>query len=145
MKRIIGLVTALALGFLGFLTPVSPAEATNYPSDGITLTTSNLAVWPDDCGSARYSVSGPFKNYTDWAVSITIYDPHGNEFDGNYFTQTDTSTAGSTFLCPVLDTSGRYRVRAEYETYDTDGTIIEQGGVTGYFTFTRRLKQAELD
>jgi hypothetical protein len=137
--RKIAVVTVLALGFLGM---ARPSDAGTYPGGSLTLTTSNLTVWPDHCGSARYSVAGPFRNAASWTVDLNVYDPHGAWSDGDYFESSDPVTSGAAHLCGTYDRPGRYRVTAEYETYDSDYNTIEHRTVTGHFTFTRRAKQA---
>lgn len=139
MKRIITLVTVLALGVLA---PHPPADAGTYPGDSLTLTTRDLTVWGDNCGDARHSVAGPFQDAADWTVSLNVYNPRGHWVDGNVFAPWDSVTSGAAVLCGGWDVPGRYRVTAEYETRDADANTLEQRTVTGYFTFARRAKQA---
>ena len=139
MKRLIALISVLALGILAL--PMQ-AQAGTYPGGSLTLTTGDLTVWPDHCGESHYSVSGSFKNAADWNVDLTVYDPHGVLSGGDYFDSSDPVTSGTEYLCGDYDLPGRYRVTAEYETYDADYNTLEHQTVTGYFTFTKRTKQA---
>lgn len=124
---------------VGVTTNVSASARTYRGTNGLTLTTYGLALYPDYCGNASYRIVGNYRLAAYWDVDVTVTDPKGRwDGGGYYYKGGDASTiSDKVYLCANYDTGGTYKVAVAVEEWNGNYDLQRKYSLNGYFTFAR--------
>lgn len=123
-------------------TTVAAAGRTYNGTNGLTLTTYGLALYPTYCGNASYRIAGRFNDAVYWSVDVTVTDPKGQWDGGGYYYEGADSSpiTDKVYLCAGIDTAGTYKVAVAVEEWNEDYNLQRKYSLNGYFAFSRIAK-----